>query len=255
MFFNNPQSRLQFLIRKEKLFSRLFGKKLDIEKSWEQTPGKLDDMLDFLNWFNTTTSIEECLKMADRDWRFFFQANERYAAIKKGAALEIGFGGGRLLLQASREFKQVYGVDIHNAFPISDRFLRANGATNHVLVHRDQALEKISAGSIDYVYSFIVFQHFATIDEVNFYLDLIAKVLTPDGVAHIYFGKSAQEGVTTTKTDDFVLRDCSLFINLETMKNLISRKFRVLEASDNLYRDPENKTGESVQAFVVFRKN
>lgn len=249
----SPETRLRWKILGKKFGSRFFRKSIDVKASWADTPASMDSMVDFLNWFDTTTSIPDCLEKAARDWQYRFQASPHYRDIPKGAAMEIGFGGGRLLLQAARDFSQVFGVDIHNAFHRSEEFLHSQGVKNFRLVHRNE-IDSIPAGSLDFVYSFIVFQHFDSLDEVHYYLDAIHRLLKKGGYAHIYFGKNPGRGVTVSKPEDFQLRDCSLFIEPSMMRELIAKRFEVLDFRDKLPRDPQTGLGESVQSSVIFRK-
>jgi hypothetical protein len=72
-------------------------------------------------------------------------------------------------------------------------------------------------------------------------------------MAHIYFGKNKNEGIETTSDSDFLLRDCSLFINPKDMMERVSRRFQILTSKEVLPRDPVNETGESVQAMILFK--
>ena len=123
---------------------------------------------------------------------------------------------------------------------------------NVTLLHRD-SVGRIPDASVDLIYSFIVFQHFDGMGEVEFYLDHIRRLLTSNGVAHIYFGKNKDEGVRVTSETDFQLRDCSLFINPKNMLDRVSKDFEVISYQDVLPRDPVLNTGESVQAMILFR--
>lgn len=246
-------SKTTWMIRKEKFLKKIFGKSLDVKESWEKTPGKFDDLVEFLDWFDSTTSIEDTLKRSEADWKYRFKAMPYFKNLQKGAALEIGFGGGRLLLQSSKDFKKVYGVDIHQSFAMTKKFLESQGTHNYQLVHRNE-LDQLPGESIDLVYSFIVFQHFDSLEEVNYYLNQIRRLLKSDGVAHIYFGKYQGQGVKVTDSKEFSLRDCSLFIEPAKMRELVSDRFEVTDYQDTLVRDPIGQTGESAQSYVVLKK-
>ncbi len=244
---------LGFRIFKARVTQKLFGKRLDIRKSWEDTPKGYQDMVDFLNWFDATKSVQETIVKASSDWQYRFEKLPHFPRLPKRAALEIGFGGGRLLSQAAKHFETAYGVDIHQNFSMTKKFLSSQGVGNSALFHRDE-IGRIPDESIDLIYSFIVFQHFDKIEEVDFYLDHIHRLLSPEGVAHIYFGKNKNEGIKVTSDDDFLLRDCSLFINPKSMLDRVSKRFQVLSFQDVLPRDPVTNTGESVQAMILFGK-
>jgi SAM-dependent methyltransferase len=243
----------RFKALKLRILQKLFGIPLEVKKSWEETPADFDEIRDFLNWFDATDSVENTISKAYSDWTHRFVKYPYYKKLSKKTALEIGFGGGRLLGQSAKVFNLVYGVDIHRNFEMTAKFLELQNITNFKLVHRDEIWE-IPDDSLDFIYSFIVFQHFDKIEEVDFYLNQIKRLLSPNGVAHIYFGKSKAEGVSIISDAQFKLRDCSLFINPEFMCNKIAETFRLIDYEDELPRDPVTGNGQSVQAMVIFKK-
>lgn len=184
---------------KARFLQKFLGKPLEIKKSWEDTPADFHKMVDFLNWFDRTDSIEDCLKKAESDWKHRFASHAYFGSLPKNT-------------------------------------------------------ETVPNSSIDLIYSFIVFQHFDKMSEVDFYLSHIERVLSNHGVAHIYFGKNPKDGVKTVSENDFRLRDCSLFISPEIMREKISQTFDILSWEDKLPRDPVTNSGESVQAMIVFRR-
>lgn len=246
-------NRLSRMILAQRLVQKVLRRPLDIRQSWAETPQKFENLVEFLNWFDTTDSIENCLQKAQSDWEFRFHRSPYFASTPKGAALEIGFGGGRLLAQASKDFEQVFGVDIHENFGMTRKFLDLQNVQNATLIHRNN-LHTLPDSSIDFVYSFIVFQHFDSMEEVAFYLGHINRLLTPQGVAHIYFGKSKTEDVQVTGSDNFHLRDCSLFISPAMMRQKIATDFDVLDIQETLPRDAITGAGESVQAAAIFKR-
>lgn len=233
---------------------RVLGRVVPISQTWAQRPAEMDGMVSFLNWFDSTNSVEETVEAAHRDWNFRFRKQKYFpTSCKRRISLEIGFGGGRLMLAASKDFDEVYGVDIHNDFARTSAFLTSQGCEGFKLFHRDNIVE-IESGSVDYVYSFIVFQHFDKVDEVNFYLEQIERLLSVEGVAHIYFGKTDAETIDVVDAKSFTLRDCSLFLNPETMKHLVETQFTMLDFETTLEKKSGSLAGESGQARIVFKK-
>ena len=105
-------------------------------------------------------------------------------------ALEIGYGGGRLLAAACRYFKFVYGVDVHENSDLVGAMLREKGVNNSQLLTTDGRSEiPLQASSVDFVYSFIVFVHLEDHQVFELYLSEIFRLLRPGGVAQIYFGR------------------------------------------------------------------
>ena len=75
---------------------------------------------------------------------------------KNKTALEIGYGGGRLLAAASNYFGKVIGIDIHNNIQIVKNEFKKRSITNYELLRNDGISIPIEGSSIDCVYSFIV---------------------------------------------------------------------------------------------------
>lgn len=247
-------TRTQIRIWKDRIQRRLFGIATDVRTTWADTPKKMDTTEDFLDWFDATDSIKSTLKRADADWKFRFKEFPYFANVNKGSALEIGFGAGRLLLEASRTFKEVYGVDIHKAFDRVETFLKERGVNNFHLVHRN-ALSAVPNASLDFVYSFIVIQHFDAAEELWHYLNECLRLLKPGAYAHLYFGKNTSQGVKVTSSKSFTLRDASLFIHPDVMHSKAANiGFEIVEMRDRLPKNAADGTGESMQACVVLRK-
>jgi SAM-dependent methyltransferase len=104
-------------------------------------------------------------------------------------ALEIGYGGGRLLNAACSFFGEVVGVDVHEEEDEVRRFLAAEGKANFRLVRGPGDSLPVEDGSVDFVYSFIVLQHLPSFAVFERYLRETARVLRPRGVAQLYYGR------------------------------------------------------------------
>jgi SAM-dependent methyltransferase len=104
-------------------------------------------------------------------------------------ALDIGYGGGRVLAAASRYFEFVYGVDVHNSSALVEKMLVENGIHNYKLFTTDGSSIPLEGETIDFVYSFIVMMHFEDHTVFERYISEIARVLRPGAVAQIFFGR------------------------------------------------------------------
>ena len=102
------------------------------------------------------------------------------------ACCEIGFGGGRLLAQASSLYDAAYGIDIHNAFEKTREYLKKQGVHNAKLIDLEEAA---NLPEIDLFYSSIVIQHFSNLSVLENYLELIKAKLSKNGVAVLAYGK------------------------------------------------------------------
>lgn len=105
-------------------------------------------------------------------------------------ALEIGYGGGRLLAPACKMFNRVYGVDIHERPQLVVDKLLSFGIKNFVLFGERGDFIPLAPRTVDFVYSYIVFQHLETIQVTIQYLKEIFSVLNYGGHAIIYFGRA-----------------------------------------------------------------
>lgn len=145
----------------------------------------------FFRWFNNATDADAAFVRGNWDFAFHI-ANPVSPFLKEPenkVALEIGYGGGRLLASACRFFKSVIGVDIHEQSGVVSDELKKRGITNLQLLQADGKSITLEDGSVDFVYSFIVLQHVEKIAVFNRYLEESYRVLKPDGLALLYFGR------------------------------------------------------------------
>lgn len=105
---------------------------------------------------------------------------------RRGRMLEIGCGLGRTAHHFASEFEQVDAVDVSPSMirqarelgpPANVRFSEVRGAD----------LGAFENGAFQFVFSYLVFQHIPDEHAIRSYLDEIARVLAPDGVAAIQF--------------------------------------------------------------------
>lgn len=104
-------------------------------------------------------------------------------------ALEIGYGGGRLVHAAAHLFSHVIGVDIHQYSDFVLDLLRLRNVENVTLRQTDGKSLPVDDCSVDFVYSFIVFIHLSSPKVLEKYLAEIFRVLKPDGIASLYYGR------------------------------------------------------------------
>tara|TARA_Y100000310_G_scaffold194767_1_gene194777 strand:- start:1696 stop:2445 length:750 start_codon:yes stop_codon:yes gene_type:complete len=241
--------------------------KSKIEKSWATTPKNFESTVDFLNWFNKTPSVEDTVQNGHSDWENRLANFLNFKDINKNTCLEIGFGGGRLLAVASKHFDSVIGVDIHEAFDKTKDFLKSQNVSNYNLIHRNN-IENIEDESVDFVYSFIVFQHFDSFEEIDFYLKQIKRILTPEGYAHIFWGKlnvplmlndspplpSSRYFLNPRPKRD---QNSTLFVGSELFcQHLNKLGFSIVEHEDKMPKridEPISPTNESCQSRALFK--
>ncbi len=146
---------------------------------------------DFFVWFD---------KVADKDiafvrghWDFALHIAAPLAKYisqpETKTALDLGYGGGRILAAAAKSFKQVIGIDIHQQRELVTKALNERGINNFALQQTDGRTILLNDDSVDVVYSFIVLQHVEKIAIFESYLDEVYRILKPNGVALLYFGR------------------------------------------------------------------
>ena len=121
---------------------------------------------------------------------------------------------------------------------------------NFTLIHRNNK-NIIEKKSIDFIYSFIVFQHFANIDQIIEYIDYSKEILTQNGCGIFYFGrndKNNNDYISMSKLENE--RGCALFLNKNYAKTLIEKHFKIIEIDEVTKKPWDGK--KSGQFFIKF---
>jgi ubiquinone/menaquinone biosynthesis C-methylase UbiE len=146
----------------------------------------------FFNWFNESGgNIETNFIKGQCEFTFYIliPLMKLMEDLKSKTALEIGYGGGRLLAAASYHFKKVIGVDIHNKFKIIEAELKKRNIHNFKLLQNNGRDIPVEDSSVDLVFSFIVLQHVGKIEIFNNYLKETYRTLRKGGYAILFFGR------------------------------------------------------------------
>jgi ubiquinone/menaquinone biosynthesis C-methylase UbiE len=106
---------------------------------------------------------------------------------RKWTALEIGCGPGRLLRPMSRHFAEIHGVDVSDEMVARAKEKLAGIPNAHVYATDGASLSQFAPGSIDFVYSYAVFQHIPSRDVVYQYLKELHRVMKPNALARMQF--------------------------------------------------------------------
>ena len=151
-----------------------------------------DGTVEFLSWFDTSDSLEQSLKRGFWDFSIHMLTPTVCALIdnpEKKTALEIGYGGGRILNAASCFFHHAVGIDIHDEMEHVRTMLAHEGRHNFTLHKTDGTrFNGVESDAIDFVYSFIVLQHVPDFAVFESYMRETYRVLKPGGVAQLYYG-------------------------------------------------------------------
>lgn len=230
-----------------------------VREIWETLPQNFKDPEEFAKYFDTSNTLKEVEAMGYVDFYHKIFGEAFYKLVgdpRQKTCLEIGFGGGRLLAPASRLFKKAYGVDIHNSFEMSEKYLDTHNVKNVSLL-RPEDMYKIPDKSVDFIYSFIVFQHFISWDDVDFYFKEIQRIISDQGAGILYFGVNNRNDqdfylVDNPNTDEYGASS-SLLVNPNFAAQELSKHVRVLGASFTTKRPwrPER----SNQFYVTFSSN
>lgn len=145
----------------------------------------------FFTWFDSAKNTDAAFLRGQ--WDFMVHIGlplSKYISNPEDKiALEIGHGGGRILLAACRSFKKAIGVDVHNNNKLVEVELGNRGVSNFELFKTNGITIPVEDSTIDIVYSFIVLQHIEKIDIFRRYLEETYRVLKSQGIAILYFGR------------------------------------------------------------------
>jgi len=229
-----------------------------IENNWiRNAQEKSSDLLSYIDWFDSATDLREYISLGHIDFFNRILTMDMYKFLGNPYdknSLEIGFGGGRLINAAIKVFSHCYGVDIldENCMNKTKEIINnLNNKNNSTLIHRKNK-SNIKSKSIDFIYSFIVFQHFHSIDELYQYINFSKRVLKDDGCGIFYFGRN------DINNEDYVCfeklnneRGCSLYLNKNFAKKIIESKFKIIEIGE-ITKKPWNDK-KSGQFYIKFK--
>ena len=100
---------------------------------------------------------------------------------KGGVLLDIGCGIGRLEPFMSEEFKVVFGVDISKTM-IEKAIERVGFLPNIALIETDGNFMPLNDETVDVAFSYLVFQHFKTMEMVKKNFKDVYRVLKKGGI-------------------------------------------------------------------------
>ncbi len=102
-------------------------------------------------------------------------------------ALEIGCGPGRLIKPLSRHFGEIHGVDVSDEMIHLARERLRDIPHAHVEATNGATLAQFADESVDFIYSYAVFQHIPSRDVVLSYMLEAKRVLKPGGIFRAQF--------------------------------------------------------------------
>ena len=230
----------------------------EIESYWiNNAKENSHNLIKYINWFDKAESVKEYLALGHIDFFNRILTIDMYKHLgnpynKK--SLEIGFGGGRLIGAATNVFKHCYGIDIINeeCMNKTEEIIRNTNNENFTLLHRENK-SKISENSIDFIYSFIVFQHFSGVNEIIDYIEFANRVLKKKGCGIFYFGRNDKDCKDFIELKELKnQRGCALFLSKKFAKELIEKYFKVIEVGEVTKKPWLNK--RSGQFYIKFTR-
>ena len=145
----------------------------------------------FFTWFDGGEDTDGAFNKAqDVFLRLFLSYAKKYLGdLKEKVSLDIGYGSGGQVLEASYHFKRSVGIDVHEEDRLvgTEMIERGGQRDDFALIHSNGYTIPVDNECIDFVHSWVTFLHFSTLDVVKSYLDEIYRVLNSGGIGIIYF--------------------------------------------------------------------
>ena len=138
-------------------------------------------------------------------------------------ALEIGCGPGRLIRPMSRHFAEIHGIDVSDEMIERAKQNLRETSNAHVHVGDGSRLTQFEDSSIDFIYSYAVFQHIPSRDVVLEYLNEVQRVLKPGGIARLQLN-----GLPLIGDDQYTTWSGARFSSAEILEFTQSRNLQVL---------------------------
>ncbi len=185
-------------------------------------------MMIFFTWFDHAKDKEAAFVRGSWDFivHIALPSTKFLSVPEEKIALEIGHGGGRILSAASRYFREVIGIDIHENNNKVEHGLKRRGINNFTLIKTEGSDIPIDNDSVDLLYSFIVLQHVERMEVFNKYLNETYRILKPDGIAVLFFGRKYVLSINRSS------RIC-YYINTLAERFLLPKGFQELPAKLN----------------------
>jgi len=126
-------------------------------------------------------SYDEFIESGERDYRTLVLDDPIITAHfphkEECSALEIGCGAGRILRPMARDFGRVVGIDVSG-----EMLKKATEIVDAELLETDGEHIPLEDSSIDFVFSYLVFQHIKSYVVVENNFKDVARILKPGGL-------------------------------------------------------------------------
>jgi SAM-dependent methyltransferase len=180
-------------------------------EKWEQFAH--DDPYSYILTTLKGVDIREFWKSGERTVQKEFFPLLEARGVRPLLALELGCGVGRLVIPLARRFREATGVDISRGMiERAISFAHDNGIENVSFVAISGPVDFLRqarsyAGSCDFIYSLLVFQHIPDLLMIEGYLHVIRHLLHKQGLAYLQFDTRPKTFAYHLKTrlPDFLL--------------------------------------------------
>lgn len=127
--------------------------------------------------------IDSFFRTGDREVQELLAISERLSRpSERDAALDFGFGVGRVSRALSRHFGKCYGVDISASMVTKAREFNRAFPNCEFLVNASSRLDMFETGTLDLVYANLVLMHLPRMAMIESYLSEFIRVLKKDGL-------------------------------------------------------------------------
>ena len=233
---------------------------LDIKSSWtKQADDRLSDTNKFDAWFDNASSEKETVANGTIDFYHRIFTSDLYEYIgdpRQKTCLEVGFGAGRLLDAALNVFSYGYGIDVlsEKAINVVGSRLSKKHENSFSLVNSSN-IDQITSNSVNFVYSFIVFQHFDGIDEVKKYFDLFKRVMKQGAVGKIFYMSGSETSLRLNEFSNNPRAETLLVSKNDIEQIVIEHSMSVLQHRHAGPKKVWDPTGmNSSQTIISFQK-
>lgn len=208
--------------------------------------------------------IETSYDTSDID--YFFEVGEKKAQktidpvlkewdkypTESGTALDIGCGVGRMTRALASRFDEVIGIDVSEK--MIERAKSLNKDYNNIEFYSNDGVQytAIDDSSIDFVFSYEVFQHFPSKDVINHNISEISRVLKTGGRTNIHFKPYIHRSEGNIRIFGYIPFPASFVQHIpEKLKHLYVRIDGNVEYSD--LKSSDTWTGTSITPSEFWR--
>jgi SAM-dependent methyltransferase len=171
------------------------SKTVQMEQDWDKRARE-----NALYYIDTDHSTSERAFEKSGEWDLENHVLQGIELRSQAIALEIGCGIGRLLKPLAQHVAKVIGVDISGEMVREARARLA--AFPNIQIHKTETnLSVVESSSVDFCFSYVVFQHFPAKKPVFTYFEEASRVLRPGGIFRFQINQRPEKFVPSHVAD------------------------------------------------------